>query len=733
MPDDRTGADSAPAAPVPAGGPGQTMRPSGWSRFATRVRASRWLMAGTVVVALLVVFGLFLAGMTVFNWTESTAFCSSCHVMHPELTAYQNSPHARVDCGSCHIGPGALPAVQAKLASLRYLWEYPTGNYPKPIPSPITSLRPVEVVCEQCHWPQKFYDNRLVRLSSYAPDEKNSLTRTALEVKTGGGQASQGQGRGIHWHIDNPVYYIAADEKRQDIPWVQAQYNGVTTEYLSTDSTLTPEQIAKAEKRKMDCVDCHNRATHIFQNPNDAIDGAMASGNIPADLPWIKKEAAAVLGATYTTRDEAVKAINAVEETYKTQYPDVYATRQADVKKSVAALTAILDQTQFPDMKTNWETHANNIGHKDSPGCFRCHDGKHLSKDNQAVRLECNLCHSIPLVAGPGQQPQPIPVATVAEPDTHKSTTWMSEHRFKFDESCAACHDVKNPGGTDNSSFCSNSACHGGEWKYVGLNAPKVRALSAPAPAPSTGQPKPVPHPIAAGTDCKVCHAEGKVHPFPANHASYTIDICTSCHQPALPAAGVEAGTTPTTQATSAPAPAATESAPATQAAPSSSAPAIPHDVAGREKCLTCHNPNGGLKPAPPDHANRTEDTCQVCHKPASAGAGTAATPEATAGATAEATAQATAQPTVEATAQPTAEATAQPTAEATAQPLATTTVAPAQPAAPAAGAAPAIPHAVAGRENCLLCHDPNGGRRPAPPDHAGRSAETCQGCHKPA
>ena len=234
-------------APATSAAPSQSR--SIGARFWSRVSANRWLMTGTIIVTLLILFGLFLGGIAVFDWSESTAFCSLCHVMKPEVTRrIANSPHSRVECGTCHVGPGPTAAVKAKLANVRYLWVAPTGWYEKPIPSPITSLRPVEVVCEQCHWPEKFYQDRLATVSHYAEDEANSLTQIKLLLKTGGGQQTAGQGRGIHWHIANPVYYIATDKKRQEIDWVQATFNGKTTEYLATDSTLTPEQIAQGRQ-----------------------------------------------------------------------------------------------------------------------------------------------------------------------------------------------------------------------------------------------------------------------------------------------------------------------------------------------------------------------------------------------------------------------------------------------------------------------------------------------------
>jgi hypothetical protein len=640
-------------------------------------RRNGWLIALGIVAVLAFLLVFFVGAFEALHFTESATFCDTCHVMDPETTVWRNSPHARTECGTCHVGPGAIPAIQAKLANVRYLWKYPTGSYETPIPSPIHSLRPVEVVCEQCHWPQKVYEDRLVTKSDYAQDETNSLTQTTFALKTGGGEEAAGQGRGIHWHIENPVYYVATDEKRQEIPWVQAEYNGVTTTYKDVNSQLTDADLANLEKRKMDCVDCHNRATHVFQRPADALDDAMSRGLIATDLPNIKEQGVAVLEKKYATTEDAATAIAAVEEYYSTQYPDLYATREADVKQAVAQLQAIFDTTQFPATGADWETHKNNIGHTDFPGCFRCHDGKHLSSDNQAIRLECNLCHSIPQVALPGQ---PLPaiqtVPPVAEPESHRSTTWLSEHRYKFDASCASCHTVDNPGGSDNSSFCSNSACHGADWQFAGLDAPKIKDLAAP-PSKPAGIPNSIPHPIGPKTDCKICHGAEGVKPAPDNHASFTPDMCTTCHTATVEEAPVVI--TPT------PEPAAAPGTPESPAPPGPSGPpAIPHEVAGREQCLMCHDPAGNVRPAPQSHASYTDDMCQMCHQPGGTAAG------------------------------------------ATPQPAAT------DDEGGATISAPSIPDELTGREDCLVCHNPAGGLKPAPPDHAGRTSGVCQSCHQP-
>ena len=343
-----------------------------------------------------------------------------------------------------------------------------------------------------------------------------------------------------------------------------------------------------------------------------------AAGRIASDLPYIKQQGVEVLETVYATEEEAAVAIAGVTDFYKETYPDVYATRQGDVDQAVAELQAIFDGTTFPFMNVTWESHTNNIGHKDFPGCFRCHDGQHLSEDNEAIRLECNICHAIPQVALPGQ-PAPV-ISTLPptnEPESHHSTTWLAEHRYRFDSTCAECHTTGDPGGTSNTSFCSNSACHGTEWVFAGLDAPAIRELVAPPEEPGTGQPNPVPHPITADTNCLTCHGAEGVIPAPASHADFDTTMCTQCHQATMEEQPTPASDAPTPEAGATVAP--------TEPAASGGPPAIPHSLDGRDNCLACHA-TGGVKPYPADHEGRTVDQCQMCHQPAEATATTEAT-----------------------------------------------------------------------------------------------------------
>lgn len=336
-----------------------------------------------------------------YEFTESTSFCGQlCHtVMIPEYTAYQLSPHARVACAECHVGAGATWFVKSKLSGSRQVFATIFNTYPRPIPSPVRNLRPAQETCEQCHWPKKFYGGQLKVFSHFGSDEKNTLRQIRMLIKTGGGDPATGAPEGIHWHmnIGNKIDYVAADDKRQVIPYIHVEdLQGRVTEYYAKDSSLSKDQIAKSPRHHMDCVDCHNRPTHIYVPPDQSVDQALLARRIDTSLPFIKQEAVTVLAATYKTNDEALRAIaSGLQGFYETKYPDVAKSRQLEIRNAVTEIQQIYSRTTFPDMKLNWQTHPNNLGHYYYPGCFRCHDGQHVSADGRAISKDCNQCHSV--------------------------------------------------------------------------------------------------------------------------------------------------------------------------------------------------------------------------------------------------------------------------------------------------------------------------------------------------
>lgn len=336
-----------------------------------------------------------------YHYTDSDAFCGTvCHdVMHPEYIAYQASPHARVGCAGCHIGPGADWFVRSKLSGAYQVYATLTNKYPRPIPSPVENLRPAQQTCEQCHWPEKFFGAQLKVFDHFSYDETSTPREVRMLIKTGGGSPATGQPSGIHWHMNiaNEVTYIATDRQRQVIPWVQVKdRNGRVTVYKAEGSTLTDAQIATAKRRTMDCVDCHNRPTHIYRSPDRAVDSALRGGKIDRSLPYIKQQAVTVLAKDYESTDAAMKGIaGELPAYYQENYPDVFNARKQQLDGAVAELQRIFKTTRFPEMKVDWRTHPDNVGHMMSSGCFRCHDDQHVSADGKRISKDCQICHTV--------------------------------------------------------------------------------------------------------------------------------------------------------------------------------------------------------------------------------------------------------------------------------------------------------------------------------------------------
>jgi nitrate/TMAO reductase-like tetraheme cytochrome c subunit len=336
-----------------------------------------------------------------YEFTDSVQFCGQlCHsVMAPEFTAYQLSPHARVGCVDCHVGAGATWYVKSKLSGARQVFATAFKTYPRPIPTPVHNLRPAAETCEQCHWPKKFYGAQLKVFTHYASDEKNTPRQIRMLINTGGGDPATGAPEGIHWHMNiaNEVTYVAADEKRQVIPYVRMKnMQGRVTEYFAKDSTLSKEQIASAGKHRMDCVDCHNRPTHIYVPPDLSVDNSLLARRLDASLPYLKQQAVSALTADYATTDAAMQGIaKAIESFYESKYPAQAKSKELDIRNAVEELQRIYRNTTFPEMKLNWQTHPNNIGHYHFSGCFRCHDGQHTSADGKNITKDCQICHTV--------------------------------------------------------------------------------------------------------------------------------------------------------------------------------------------------------------------------------------------------------------------------------------------------------------------------------------------------
>ena len=352
---------------------------------------------GLTVINIMIVSMAAYAGIEVM---DSTAFCGSvCHeVMQPENEAFKAGAHARVGCVSCHIGAGASWFVRSKLSGTRQVFAVAFNTHDRPIPSPVENLRPARETCEQCHWPEKFHGDKIRVFREYGDDEKNTVNLTTLQMHIGGGVNANKAVTGIHWHTSagTEIEYITTDTRRQVIPWMRLKDRfGNVREYVIDG--VTPAELERGERRVMDCVDCHNRPGHPFASTAEkAIDAALASGDLPADLPFVRRETVAAMKGTYPNQQTGTDAIAVkLREFYRTQQPQVYMTRRPDVERAVVAALAIYSRNVFPTMNVTFGTYPNNIGHMDFPGCFRCHDDSHKAKDGRVISQTCETCHDI--------------------------------------------------------------------------------------------------------------------------------------------------------------------------------------------------------------------------------------------------------------------------------------------------------------------------------------------------
>lgn len=413
----------------------------------------RWfalVLVGGSLVGVILAF----VGYRGYQFTESVTFCGEvCHtVMQPEYTAYLNGPHARVPCVECHVGEGVSWYVKSKLSGVRQVVAVTLDTYQRPIPTPIENLRPARETCEECHWPAKFYGAQLIQNPHFRYDKENTPEQMSLLVKTGGGARQLGEMAGIHWHmiIDNTVEFRATDRHLQDIPWVKVtHHDGTETIYQAKDSELKPEQLGALETHTMDCMDCHNRPSHIFHPPEQAIDLAMQSNEISPDLPWIKKVAVDALVAPYDDTEQAHAGIeNAIAGYYQKQ--NLVDGNKSKIDQAVKVAQGIWDRSVFPAMNVNWKSYPMNIGHRNWPGCFRCHDGNHVAEDGTVLTHSCTACHTMPQ-RGPLQ-----PLGSSAPESTENWHPWKLEGKhaqilcnechaagFRPPLECATCHGFK--------------------------------------------------------------------------------------------------------------------------------------------------------------------------------------------------------------------------------------------------------------------------------------------------
>jgi hypothetical protein len=434
------------------------------------------------VVGLSVAFILLgAAGIATWEYSNSDAFCASaCHNVHPEETyAHHTSQHVQVTCVECHMGRlSTFKMLAVKVTHTSELWGMLTG-YDRPLTSHLPASRDS---CEGCHSAEPHQNDSIRVRKRYASDKANTETTIQLILRTAGGVARDDGGKGIHWHTENQVRFVATDAQKRNIPWVEVTWpDGRTVTYRDLTQSLTESDIAAAEKRVMDCVDCHNRVGHPFRNPEEVVDDALAEGRLNRRFPYVKARLVEVLQQDFTTEEDALRLVEEAWEHYlrdfpniPTDYPEDFANAKRFMRERQTFVANLMTRSQFLEPGISWRSFYDHSGHKNSPGCFRCHSGKHVSAEDQPISANCTLCHRIPVVVRAGESPQVIlPPFGLPKPDSHRAPTFMRAHRMLFMEegaSCEACHgDISF--GAENDSFCSNAACHGAAWPNLALDA----------------------------------------------------------------------------------------------------------------------------------------------------------------------------------------------------------------------------------------------------------------------
>ncbi len=438
----------------------------------------RWTTRGIatiLIVGAIAFIALGAGGIVAWEYSNSDQFCATtCHSVHPEeIRSHLTSSHANVKCVECHIGRiSTLHMMALKPEHAKELWGMIVG-YERPLTS--TTLRPSRQNCEGCHWPQVEHHDSIAVIKRYATDADSTETTTRLTLHTAMGAVREKKARGIHWHIENDVQFIATDPQRRAIPWVQVKTaDGKTTTYVDATAKITPEELKKYTPRRMECFDCHNQVGHPLQNPVNLVDEAIALGRIDRSLPSTKARAVTLIEQASKLAGMPDQLAPQIDKLIAESAPkDLPADMKDKEAKFEKEMKRILLDSSFSRPELSWKSFPNHTGHNDFPGCFRCHDGKHLDEKGEAIRLQCTLCHDLPQVrreGGKGSVASTV-MAGLAPPSSHDAPNFMRDHRTRFDDSCAMCHGKQLEFGRDGGNFCANPACHGRKYPGVSLSA----------------------------------------------------------------------------------------------------------------------------------------------------------------------------------------------------------------------------------------------------------------------
>ena len=455
-----------------------------------KIQIGRWTwVVGTFAFFATAVIGVTLlgaAGIAGWEYSNSNAFCATmCHDVHPEeIAAHKLGAHARVNCVECHMGrTSTLHLMALKPTHAKELWGMIVG-YERPIAS--STLRPSREACESCHYPTTEHHDSVAVNVHFATDPPSTQSRTTIMLHTGMQAIRQGYTKGIHWHIQNEVRFVSPDPQRRDIPWVElTKADGTKVAYTDAETKLTPAQLSALQPRAMACYDCHNAVGHPFRNPANTVDDAIYAGKIDRSLPNTKARAVALIDklGEVTGEPKAREAkVDKLIADASAKAASPAELRPAEDKFN-AAMREILLSVSFRETGLSWKSFPNHTGHADTPGCFRCHDGKHFNDKGEAIRLQCTLCHAMPQVMredGKGTVASLVPEkAGEKQPESHQRPNFMHTHADDVGPECEECHGTPLKRGKQGGNFCANPACHGRTWPGLDLSVEPPKKAAA--------------------------------------------------------------------------------------------------------------------------------------------------------------------------------------------------------------------------------------------------------------
>jgi hypothetical protein len=361
----------------------------------TRIRRLLSLTSLLTFITLIIVGVVTYTG---FHYTESVSFCGQfCHtVMEPEYVTYQNSPHSQVSCVQCHIGAGSEWMTKSKFTGVKQLYAVVMDTYPRPIPTPLDALRPERATCEGCHRPEVFHGDKLYVKDRFLPDEANTHVQTVMVMRIGSGGYSGREAHGIHWHVseDHRVSYIGSND-RNTIHQVILTDPDQSQVVFHRAGSVSPA--GDAGERVMDCIDCHNRPTHVFLSAGEALDQKLVTGVIPREIPFIKRQGLAALQKKYPSQEAATRGIASdLMDWYRREYPGIVERQSELLKKGVMGVQQAYVENVFPGMNIDWRTYMSFTGHReDDSGCFRCHNNEFKTESGETITRDCDACHII--------------------------------------------------------------------------------------------------------------------------------------------------------------------------------------------------------------------------------------------------------------------------------------------------------------------------------------------------